>query len=133
LIIADIDDAESFLGAINETPAGQPIEIILHTPGGMVVAARQIASALADHDGRVTAVVPHYAMGGGTLIALGRLDARPPAPALGASPAKGLTSPLRVLRHAVRALDQLRHRALPTIDLQKGRALAQVLPRAGGR
>ena len=66
----DIDDAEGVLRAINETPSGQPIEIILHTPGGMVIAARQIATALADHEGRVTAVVPHYAMSGGTLISL---------------------------------------------------------------
>jgi ClpP class serine protease len=66
----DIDDAEEVLRAINDTPPGRPIEIILHTPGGMVIAARQIAAALADHDGRVTAVVPHYAMSGGTLIAL---------------------------------------------------------------
>jgi ClpP class serine protease len=66
----DIDDAESVLRAIRETPSGRPIEIILHTPGGMVTAARQIASALADHDAEVVAVVPHYAMSGGTLIAL---------------------------------------------------------------
>jgi ClpP class serine protease len=44
--------------------------MILHTPGGLVVAAQQIASALADHPAHVTAVVPHYAMSGGTLIAL---------------------------------------------------------------
>ncbi|HEY2937735.1 MAG TPA: hypothetical protein VGJ25_14120 [Gaiellaceae bacterium] len=66
----DIDDAESILRAIRETPSGRPIEIVLHTPGGLVLAASQIASALADHDGKVTAVVPHYAMSGGTLIAL---------------------------------------------------------------
>jgi ClpP class serine protease len=66
----DIDDAESVLRAIRETPSGKAIEIILHTPGGLVLAARQIASALADHDGKVTAVVPHYAMSGGTMIAL---------------------------------------------------------------
>jgi ClpP class serine protease len=66
----DIDDAEGVLRAINETAPERPIEIILHTPGGLVIAARQIASALADHQGRVTAVVPHYAMSGGTLIAL---------------------------------------------------------------
>jgi ClpP class serine protease len=66
----DIDDAESILRAIHRTPRGQPIELILHTPGGLVIAARQIAAALADHDGKVTAVVPHYAMSGGTLIAL---------------------------------------------------------------
>jgi ClpP class serine protease len=66
----DIDDAESVLRAIADTPDDQPIEIILHTPGGMVIAARQIASALADHPARVTAVVPHYAMSGGTMISL---------------------------------------------------------------
>jgi ClpP class serine protease len=66
----DIDDAESVLRAIRDAPEGHPIEIILHTPGGLVLAASQIAAALADHDGRVTAVVPHYAMSGGTLIAL---------------------------------------------------------------
>jgi ClpP class serine protease len=66
----DIDDAESVLQAIRETPSGRGIEIVLHTPGGLVLAARQIAAALADHDGKVTAVVPHYAMSGGTMIAL---------------------------------------------------------------
>src|SRR5256885_3313245 len=66
----DIDDAEGVLRAINETPPGRAIEIIIHTPGGLVIAAQQIASALADHDGQVTAVGPHYAMSGGTLIAL---------------------------------------------------------------
>ena len=66
----DIDDAESVLQAIRETPSGRAIEIVLHTPGGLVLAARQIASALADHDGKITAVVPHYAMSGGTMVAL---------------------------------------------------------------
>jgi ClpP class serine protease len=66
----DIDDAESVLRAIRETPAKKTIEIILHTPGGLVLAASQIARALSDHDGRIVAVVPHYAMSGGTLIAL---------------------------------------------------------------
>src|SRR5579875_2312022 len=66
----DIDDSESVLRAIRETASGRTIEIILHTPGGLVLAASQIARALRDHDGRVVAVVPHYAMSGGTLIAL---------------------------------------------------------------
>jgi ClpP class serine protease len=66
----DIDDAEGILRVIRETPPDRPIEIILHTPGGMVLAAQQIAAALADHPAKVTAVVPHYAMSGGTLIAL---------------------------------------------------------------
>jgi ClpP class serine protease len=66
----DIDDAESVLRAIRSTPPGKTIEIVLHTPGGLVLAASQIARALRDHQGRVVAVVPHYAMSGGTLIAL---------------------------------------------------------------
>jgi ClpP class serine protease len=66
----DIDDAQSVLKAIHETPPGRSIEIVLHTPGGLVLAAQQIAAALADHDGKVTAIVPHYAMSGGTMIAL---------------------------------------------------------------
>jgi ClpP class serine protease len=66
----DIDDAEGVLRAIREAPPGRAIEIILHTPGGLVLAASQIARALRDHEGRVVAVVPHYAMSGGTLIAL---------------------------------------------------------------
>src|SRR3954470_4731077 len=67
----DIDDSQSVLRAIRKTRPGRAIVIILHTPGGLVLAASQIAQALRDHDGKVTAVVPHYAMSGGTLIALG--------------------------------------------------------------
>ena len=63
----DIDDAQTVLRAIRSTPPGKRIEIILHTPGGLVLAASQIAKALHDHDGEVVAVVPHYAMSGGTL------------------------------------------------------------------
>jgi ClpP class serine protease len=66
----DIDDAESVLRAIRDAPPETPIEIVLHTPGGVVLAASQIAGALADHPAPVTAVIPHYAMSGGTLIAL---------------------------------------------------------------
>jgi len=66
----DIDDAQSILHAIRDTPDDRPIEIVLHTPGGLVLAAKQIASALSDHPAEVIAVVPHYAMSGGTLIAL---------------------------------------------------------------
>ena len=66
----DIDDSEGVLRAIRDTPDDQPIEIILHTPGGLVLAAQQIAAALLSHQGKVTAVVPHYAMSGGTLISL---------------------------------------------------------------
>lgn len=94
----DIDDAQTVLRAIRETPAGKTIEIILHTPGGLVLAASQIARALSDHDGRIIAVIPHYAMSGGTLIALAAdeilLDRHaalgPVDPQLGQFPARSL-------------------------------------------
>src|SRR5213594_4070052 len=66
----DIDDSEEILRAIRLTPEEMPIDLILHTPGGLVLAAEQIALALEEHPGRVTVLVPHYAMSGGTLIAL---------------------------------------------------------------
>jgi len=94
----DIDDAQTVLRAIRSTPPGKRIEIILHTPGGLVLAASQIAKALHDHDGEVVAVVPHYAMSGGTLIALAAdeivLDRHtalgPVDPQLGQYPARSL-------------------------------------------
>jgi len=66
----DMDDAEAILRAIRETPKDRPIHLILHTPGGLVLAALQIARALHAHSGKVTVYVPHFAMSGGTLIAL---------------------------------------------------------------
>ncbi len=66
----DIDDSEQLLRAIRMTPPEMPIDLLLHTPGGLVLASDQIAYALKRHDGRVTIIVPHFAMSGGTLIAL---------------------------------------------------------------
>jgi ClpP class serine protease len=66
----DLNDAEDVLEAIRRTPANQPLELILHTPGGLVLPAVQIARAIKAHKGRKTVFVPHYAMSGGTLIAL---------------------------------------------------------------
>ena len=65
-----IDDSEAVLRAIRLTPPDQPIDIVLHTPGGLVLAAEQIAKALVERKAKVTVFVPHYAMSGGTLIAL---------------------------------------------------------------
>jgi ClpP class serine protease len=65
-----IEDSEAILRAIRLTPPDQPIDLILHTPGGLVLAAEQIALALLEHPGKVTVFVPHYAMSGGTLLAL---------------------------------------------------------------
>jgi ClpP class serine protease len=66
----NIEDSEAVLRAIRLTPPEQPIDMILHTPGGLVLAAEQIAKALVEHKGKVTVFVPHYAMSGGTLLAL---------------------------------------------------------------
>jgi len=66
----DIEDSEEVLRAIRLTPKDMPIDLILHTPGGLVLAAEQIAHALVRHKAPVTVFIPHYAMSGGTLIAL---------------------------------------------------------------
>ncbi len=66
----DIEDSEAILRAIRITPDDMPIDMIIHTPGGVALAATQIANALADHKAKVRVIVPHYAMSGGTLIAL---------------------------------------------------------------
>src|SRR6202045_3638662 len=66
----DVNDSEEVLRAIHLTDPAVPLDIVLHTPGGLVLASLQIARALHKHQGKVTAFVPHYAMSGGTLIAL---------------------------------------------------------------
>lgn len=66
----DIEDSESVLRAIRLTPKHVPIDLIIHTPGGLVLAAEQIARALVRHKAPVTVFIPHYAMSGGTLLAL---------------------------------------------------------------
>jgi ClpP class serine protease len=66
----DINDSEDLLRAIQMTDDSIPLDIVLHTPGGLVLAALQIARAINEHKAKVTVFVPHYAMSGGTLIAL---------------------------------------------------------------
>lgn len=66
----DMEDAQTIIAAIKETPPDMPIDLVLHTPGGLVLAAMQIARAIEAHPAKVTVYVPVYAMSGGTLIAL---------------------------------------------------------------
>jgi ClpP class serine protease len=66
----DVDDAEQVMRACEVTDPEVPLDLVLHTPGGLVLAATQIARALRNHKGKVSVFVPHYAMSGGTLIAL---------------------------------------------------------------
>jgi ClpP class serine protease len=99
-----IDDSEAVLRAIRLTPPEQPIDIILHTPGGLVLAAEQIAKALVERKGKVTVFVPHYAMSGGTLIALAAdeivMDANavlgPVDPQLGDMPAASIVKVVEI-------------------------------------
>lgn len=66
----DINDSEAVLRAIRLTPEDMPIDLIVHTPGGLVLSTEQIALALIRHKGKVPIFVPHYAMSGGTLLCL---------------------------------------------------------------
>ena len=66
----DIHDSEEVMRAIELTDPGMPLDIVLHTPGGLVLASLQIARALQQRKGEVRVIIPHYAMSGGTLIAL---------------------------------------------------------------
>lgn len=66
----DIEDSEAVLRAVRMTPPEMPLDLVLHTPGGLVLASEQIACALKRHKGKVTVFIPHYAMSGGSLIAM---------------------------------------------------------------
>src|SRR5271157_85608 len=66
----DMEDAQTIIAAIMETPDDVPIDFVINTPGGIVLAAMQIARAVEAHKAKVTVYVPIYAMSGGTLIAL---------------------------------------------------------------
>lgn len=98
----DVHDSEEVLRAIKLTDPSVPIDLIIHTPGGLVLAAAQIANALKRHQGKVTVFVPHYAMSGGTLIALAAdeivMDPNavlgPVDPQLGQSPAASIMTVL---------------------------------------
>jgi ClpP class serine protease len=68
----DLEDAQTIIAAIKDTPEDMPIDFVIHTPGGLVLAAMQIARALEAHKAKVTVYVPVYAMSGGTLLALAR-------------------------------------------------------------
>ncbi len=132
----NIEDSEEILRAIRLTPPDMPIDLILHTPGGLVLAAEQIARAIQKHPAPVTVFIPHYAMSGGTLIALAadRIVMDPNAvlgpldPQLGEYPA---ASVLKVLE--LKDRNCIDDRTLILADLaekaraQVGRTLAEIL------
>jgi ClpP class serine protease len=124
----DIDDSEAVLRAIRLTDPNVPLDLVLHTPGGLVLAAEQVAAALRRHPADVTVFVPHYAMSGGTLIALAAdeivMDVNavlgPVDPQIGQSPAASI---LRVLEQ--KSLDQIEDQTLILADVSR-KAIQQV-------
>jgi ClpP class serine protease len=130
----DINDSENVLRAVQMTDNDIPLDIILHTPGGLVVAALQIARAIHDHKAKVTVFVPHYAMSGGTLIALAADEIvmcehsvlGPIDPQLGQSPAASL---LKVVEQ--KPLSEIDDQTLIQADIGR-KAIAQVKEAARG-
>lgn len=124
----DINDSEEVLRAIKLTDANLPIDLILHTPGGLVLAAEQIAKALCRHPAKVTVFVPHYAMSGGTLIALAAdeivMDENavlgPVDPQIGQHPAASILSVLEQ-----KSLDHVSDETLILADISR-KAIRQV-------
>jgi ClpP class serine protease len=124
----DIQDSEDVLRAIKLTDPALPIDLILHTPGGLVLAAEQIAHALRKHPGKVTVFVPHYAMSGGTLVAMAADEIAmddnavlgPVDPQLGQFPA---ASVLRVLDQ--KNINEIDDQTLILADVAR-KAIAQV-------
>ena len=107
----DINDSEDVLRAIQMTDVDVPLDLVVHTPGGLVLAALQIAKAIREHKAKVTVFVPHYAMSGGTLIALAADEIvmcehsvlGPIDPQLGDSPAASL---IKVVEEKPRGQDR---------------------------
>jgi ClpP class serine protease len=123
-----IEDSEQILRAIHLTPPDVPIDLILHTPGGLVLATEQIAKALVRHRAKVTVFVPHYAMSGGTMLAMAAdeivMDENavlgPVDPQLGNMPA---ASVLRVLED--KPISEIDDQTLITADIAQ-KAIKQV-------
>jgi ClpP class serine protease len=123
-----IEDSEQVLRAIRLTPPDVPIDLILHTPGGLVLATEQIARALVRHPAKVTVFVPHYAMSGGTMLALAAdeivMDANavlgPVDPQLGNLPAASILTVL-----AEKPISEIEDQTLIMADLSR-KAIQQV-------
>jgi ClpP class serine protease len=144
----DINDAEEVIRAIHLTDENVPIDLVLHTPGGLVLASLQIARAVKAHKAKVTVHVPHYAMSGGTLIALAAdeivMDSHavlgPVDPQLGEYPAASLVKVVKtkdvnevddktliLADVADKALHQIRAEALELLEDKMPRDRAEAL------
>lgn len=148
----NIEDSEQVLRAIRLTPDDMPLDILLHTPGGLVLASEQIAHALLRHPARVTVFVPHYAMSGGTMIALAADDIMmdpnavlgPVDPQLGQYPAASILTAVKqkninrvddntliladMAQKAMRQVEEfLAHLLMDKMTAEKAQALAHTL------
>lgn len=65
-----IEDTIKVLMEFRTVSSDKPIDLILHTPGGFATAAQMMAMAIKFHRGKVTVMVPFYAMSGGSLMSL---------------------------------------------------------------
>lgn len=65
-----LDKTFEILADIRQAESKQRIDLILHTPGGLGLAAEMIAAAIREHKGETVAHVPYFAMSGGSIIAL---------------------------------------------------------------
>lgn len=66
----DSTTAKDVLRALSTVDPHAPLDIVLHTPGGVSFHGWQIARALKAHRGRKTVFVPYFAWSAGTIIAL---------------------------------------------------------------
>src|SRR5512135_1989929 len=57
----NIEDSEEIMRAILMTDPDLPMDLVLHTPGGLVLASYQIANAIKNRRVKVTVLVPYYA------------------------------------------------------------------------
>ena len=65
-----IEDTETVLQQMRKVPPQTPVDFIIHTPGGYALAAQMMAMAIKFHHSKVTALIPFYAMSGGSLMSL---------------------------------------------------------------
>src|SRR4030065_13961 len=124
----DINDSEDVIRAIHLTAKDKPIDLIVHAPGGLVLAALQIAHATRAHPAKAPVHVPHYAMPGATLLALAAdeivMDDHavlgPVDPQVGAYPAASVLAAV-----ARKSVGDLEDQTLILADLAE-KAIAQV-------
>ena len=126
----NMEDSEKILNFIETTDPETDIDLVLHTPGGLVLAAVQIARAIRYRkgNGKTRVVIPHYAMSGGTLIALAADEIvmspnavlGPVDPQLGAYPAPSL---LKIIKQ--KDINEISDEMLINIDIAE-KAINQV-------